>query len=329
MKHGSEYAKRVKKLFQSLVRKYGKLPEVDQADPVEQLLLGILVECTSRQKAESVLKKIMQQMVDLNELRVTPSNELVQIMGDNFPLAQSKAQQISQALNAIRMRQETMDLSLLRQRGRREAREYLESLEGVTPAAAANVVLYSLDGHAIPVDDLTLYILRKDEIVEPAADKHTVQNFLERHINAGDSPAFAMLLNKYVMSKASRVPVEKLPELLDPSLQEASAKVSAAEEPKVETREEQTAMSSSKGSMRAEDKKKVKPSSQSGKSKSVEHPMKSADGGKTKALAKDTAARKNTPKNSKRSSSKKASAKKATTKKSPSGKKRKSKAHKK
>ena len=72
MKHGSEYAKRVKRLFQQLIRKFGRPAETEPTDPIEQLILGILSLCTSATKAKVVYRRLRQHMVDLNELRVTP-----------------------------------------------------------------------------------------------------------------------------------------------------------------------------------------------------------------------------------------------------------------
>ncbi len=215
MKHGSEYARRVKRLFNLLIRKFGKPAAVDSVDPIEQLIIGILSACTSHAKAQAVFRRLRQQMVDLNELRVTPPMELAEAIGDSLPLAKDKAQRIVDALNAIRKRQDSLDLTFLRQRGRREAREYLESLEGVDSATAASVVLYSLGGHAIPVDELMLYILHKDEIVDSSADAAEVQGFLERHISAANAPAFVELMGRHVAS--ARVPPEKLEELVHPA----------------------------------------------------------------------------------------------------------------
>lgn len=236
MKHGTEYAKRIKELYQQMVQKFGKPDATEATDPIEQLIVGILAECTSYAKAHAACKKIYAQMVDLNELRVTPAMELARTIGDTVPLARVKSQRIIETLNAIRMRQETMELDFLKQRGRREAREYLESLEGTSPFAAAMVVLYSLGGHAIPVDDLTVYVLRKEEIVEPNAGPSDVQGFLERHVAAADSRDFAELLNKYVVSKGSRVAIEKLPETLYPQAEpaEPEAPAEAAAEPEPE-----------------------------------------------------------------------------------------------
>jgi hypothetical protein len=138
------------------------------------------------------------------------------LIGDGVPLAQAKAQRIVDGLNDVRRRQDRLDLTFLTQRARREAREYLESLEGMDQAAAASVVLYSLGGHAIPVDDLTLYVLRKEELVDASADAAEVQGFLERHVHAADARTFVDLLGRFVASHGSRVAVEQLDELLNP-----------------------------------------------------------------------------------------------------------------
>ncbi|HOB74364.1 MAG TPA: hypothetical protein PKG54_07550 [Phycisphaerae bacterium] len=216
MKHGSEYASKVKRFYRQLLKQFGK-PEIPApTDPIDQLILGILSSCTTDQKAAAVYRRLREQTVDLNELRVTPAMELAEMIGTGVPLAREKAQRIVDALNAVRRRQDKIDLSFLQQRSRREAREYLESLEGVDKTTAASVVLFSLGGHAIPVDDLILYVLRQEELVDPAADLPTVQSFLERSILAEDAAAFSILLSRYAAQKAGRIPIERLRQLLSP-----------------------------------------------------------------------------------------------------------------
>jgi endonuclease III len=217
MKHGSDYAKRIRRLYHELVKKHGKPVPGEPSEPIDQMLIGILALDSSLSKAQAVYRRLRQQTVDLNELRVTPAIELAQMIGDGVPLAELKARRIVDALNAVRRRQDTLDLSFLRLRGRREAREYLESLHGVGPVVAAYVVLLSLGGHAIPVDNLTLYVLRKESLVDGRADAAAVQGFLERCINASEAGDFTLLLNRHVSAYASRVDLQKLPALLNPS----------------------------------------------------------------------------------------------------------------
>jgi len=216
MKRGSMYAKRIKRLYQDLLKKHGKPEPVEPTDPIEQMLTGILSIDTTIGKGQAAFRKLMADMVDLNELRVTPALEMAQMMGSSMPMALDKARRIVDALNAVRKRQDSLDLTFLRQRGRREAREYLETLDGLVPSVAALVVLFSLGGHAIPVDNLALYVLRKEDLVHPDADIPTVQAFLERHISAADASRFVRLLDHFVIAHGSRVAVEKLPQLLFP-----------------------------------------------------------------------------------------------------------------
>jgi len=216
MKHGMEYAERVKRLHRTLVKRHGKPAASEPTEPIEQMLIGILAVATTSAKATAVYRKLAQQMVDLNELRVTPAIELARLIGPGVPLAADKARRIVAFLNAVRRRQDALDLDFLRQRGRREAREYLESLDGVPRSAAARVVLFSLGGHAIPVDPLTLYVLRKEELVDPSATAGEVQSFLERHVSAATTVEFVVLLGRFVSAHGSRIPVEKLPEFLSP-----------------------------------------------------------------------------------------------------------------
>lgn len=214
MKQGTAYAKRIRQLHHELLKQHGKPPPVDPGDPIEQLLIAILATDCTDSKAVAAYTKLRQQMVDLNEMRVTPAIELAEMFASSLPDAEDKARRIVSVLNDIRRRQDTLDLSFLAQRSRREARDYLESLVGADRFAAARVVLLCLGGHAIPVDNLTLYVLRKEKLVNPTADLAEVQSFLERNVAAADAVEFVMLLGRFVSLHGSRIPVKKLPELL-------------------------------------------------------------------------------------------------------------------
>ena len=161
MKQAQMYARRVRQLYNRLIRQFGKPQIPAPTDPLMQLIEGILAAGAPLSRAQAVARRLCQGMVDLNELRVTPPMELAALIGDSVPFAAEKAQRIVNALNAIRVRQDTLDLSFLQHRGRREARDYLESLAGVDRAAAALVVLYGLGGHAVPVDPVTVLVLKR------------------------------------------------------------------------------------------------------------------------------------------------------------------------
>jgi endonuclease III len=204
MKHGSQYAKQVKRVYNRLVRQHGKPKHDSLADPIEQLLLGVLARGTTETAAAAAMKRLQEGTVDLNELRVASPREMVQLLGENFPSAIEKARDINSILNEIFNRQHELDLDFLRDKTRREAKDYLQKMPGVDACTVARVMLVSVGGHAIPVDENILSYLRKQELVDPEADEAEVQAFLERNIAADDAYAFYTLVRRLAASSRPR-----------------------------------------------------------------------------------------------------------------------------
>ena len=196
MKHGSEYAKRVKRLYNRLRRDSNKSPRVNQTDPLEQLILGILARDVSESKAQAVYARLMGSVVDLNDLRVTPWIEVAEMLSDDLPDAENRARTLVGVLNAIYDRCASVTLSFLRGKPVREARDYLRSLPGIDEYTAARVVLLGLGGHAIPIDETTLQVFRQEELVGPEATLPEVQSFLERHIRATDAASLPVAASR-------------------------------------------------------------------------------------------------------------------------------------
>ncbi|HUW82858.1 MAG TPA: hypothetical protein VMZ31_08685 [Phycisphaerae bacterium] len=205
MKHGSQYAKKVKRVFNRLVRQHGKPKHDSLADPIEQLLLGVLARSTTETAATAAMKSLQEGTVDLNELRVASPREMVQLLGGDFPNALEKARDINSILNEIFNRQHELDLTFLRDKTRRDAKEYLQKLPGVDACTLARVMLVSVGGHAIPVDEHLLAYLRRQELVDPDADVADVQAFLERNIAADDAYAFYMLMRRVAATSKPRL----------------------------------------------------------------------------------------------------------------------------
>jgi endonuclease III len=206
MKHGAEYAKRIKHLYNQLRRQYGKPQPPDHTDPLEQLILGILARGTTDTKAQGAFRRLRENLVDHNELRVTPCVELAETLGTDLPDVEAKARNLVDALNAIYDRHNVVDLAFLRDKSVRDAREYLRSLPGVDEFAAARVVLYSLGGHAIPVDEGMMQVLRKEELISPDATVAEVQTFLERHVPSSEAAEFSSLLHRYTAGRIPKAP---------------------------------------------------------------------------------------------------------------------------
>ncbi len=194
MIRASEYAAKVKRLMNRLRREHGKPPAVEPTDPLEQMLIAILARNATDAGAREAYAQLREATVDLNDLRVTRAADICEIIGNTSPESDARARAIRDALKEVFDRENRLTLDFLRDRGRREARQYLESMKGVDPFAAASVLLFSLGGHAIPLDDAMLEVLRAEEVVHPAADLAAVQAFLERYISAADAQTFTSLV---------------------------------------------------------------------------------------------------------------------------------------
>jgi endonuclease III len=204
MKNGTLYAKRVKKFFSKLRSEHGK-PEIPEADePVNRLMIGLLASEASEVRATRAVAVLRETMVDINEIRVSTATEIAEACGGVVAGDVVGTGHIRRALNSIFQKQHAVTLEHLKKAGRREAKHFLESVDGMDSCAVAHVLLWSLGGHAIPVDRRMYELLKREKLVEPTASVDEVQAFLERNVSAADAKLFCLLMHKAGSRKASR-----------------------------------------------------------------------------------------------------------------------------
>jgi len=209
MRKRLEYARAIKKLFTKLKRAGGKVDFPSFEDPMEQLLHGGLSTFASPSRADAALVKLHDAIVDLNELRVTPIAEIVEIIGVDYPKCRKAAEEVSRILNAVFNRIHGLDLSFLKTSYRRPADAFLNSLDGVGAHAKATVMLCCLKAHVIPVDVYMHAFLQKSGCIPVGASVEDAQKFLARQIKERDAVSFYVLLKRYAATHAPRKPVTK------------------------------------------------------------------------------------------------------------------------
>lgn len=198
MKEGTAYAARLKKAYARLRAGAGSPPVVPDADdPLRRLAVAVLGVGLGDDAAEAAVERMLAQMTDWNEVRVSQVPEILQALGISGPAATNAAQHLRDALQGIYQRENRMSLDRLRNLGRREARAYLEGIKGLDAYAVASICLWSLGGHAIPVDDRLLAALRTEGLVHPEATRDEVQAFLERHVSAADAKGFCVVMRGF------------------------------------------------------------------------------------------------------------------------------------
>lgn len=196
MKDSKQYSQRIKKLFSELKRLGGKVVRPEYNDPIEALVYAALNEGMTPAAAKTAYKKILTHFVDLNDLRVSRTEEVVEALG----LAQNDINEIVQRLNeilqAVFVKHDRLSLAYLKDMGKRQAREVLEKLEPLSPFVIDYVILTALDGHAVPLTKKIRELLKAGGYVHPDAGEKDITSFLERQISASDAYTFHTLLHR-------------------------------------------------------------------------------------------------------------------------------------
>lgn len=175
------------KALASLLKKLkGKEPP-PQRTPTEQLVVAFLNWETTRRQAEQAFDRLMQQMVDINELRVSLEPEVLEVLGEEYPLALQRVTRMREALNEVYRREHDVNMTSVASKGKKEQRAYLESLPGIPPYVVSQVYLLSFGGHAVPVDQKLVALLAREEIVEAGMDAEEVEAFLVRNTKADEA----------------------------------------------------------------------------------------------------------------------------------------------
>ncbi len=201
------------------LRRHYEVPEPESLTPTEQLISGFLLwECASN-RADVAYRRLKQNTVDFNELRVWIPSEVVEVIGPRYPLAFERSCRLRAALNDIFQRQHSIDLSFLRELHKREAREYLDSLAGMVPYVSAQVLLLALGRHIIPVDTQLLNALIREGIIAEGTDLAAASAWLEHQIPAAEAREASLLLQGWLENDATTEPRPAGPAYNDPYME--------------------------------------------------------------------------------------------------------------
>lgn len=175
------------------------LPDMSiYSDPLAVLVQSILMWEATSDLARVAHDRLLEHVIDYNDLRVSLPHELASYIGEEFPLALERSQQLRSVLNAIFNREHGVNLEGLRDQGKREIRKYIESLRGISPYAAARVMMLCYETHAIPVDDQLRRLLVAEGVAEENVSIDDLASWLARQIKASDGVSAHLALQAWV-----------------------------------------------------------------------------------------------------------------------------------
>jgi hypothetical protein len=132
----------VKYITQNLEAAYGVPVNDSPYDPLSELILTILSQSTTDVNSRRAFENLKRRFPDWESARRARASSIAAAIKSGG-LANAKSVVIKSALNEIKKRRGSLDLSFLHTSPIEEAREFLTSLAGVGPKTAACVLLFA------------------------------------------------------------------------------------------------------------------------------------------------------------------------------------------
>jgi hypothetical protein len=196
MKDSKKYAEQVKKFYRSLKRKGPKVKEVVYDDITESLVHAAVLEYMSESVTKAAFKKFGSHFVDFNDMRVSRSEEIVEMLRQDSEEAKKVGSNVIRILASIFRKYNNVNLDSLRKVGKRQSRVIIEKFDGISRFCVDYCMLTALQGHAIPLTEAMIKYLRDNELVHPEAQFDDIEGFLTRQISATNAYEFYSLLRR-------------------------------------------------------------------------------------------------------------------------------------
>ena len=210
-------------------------PEAD--DPVAVMIQSFLLWETTTEKALAAYQKILDRIVDFNDLRVCMPHEIMEMIGMRYPRAQDRCERLRAALRDVYLREHAVNLDSLKSMGKREIKKYVELLDGMTPYVSNRLQLLSYEVHGIPVDDQFRAALVTEGVADSEQSISELSNWLARQIKVEDARQTHFAFQQWIESDRSKLR-SKTP------TRKKTAKKNAGESKTTRTRKKSTTSSS-------------------------------------------------------------------------------------
>ena len=169
---------KVAKCIAILEKEYG-VPQPDERDPVDLLVMTILSQNTSDTNSLRAFAFLKRAFCDYEKV-LAASDEAVADSIRPGGLAEIKARRIKEALARIKQDAGAISLYFLAEMGKEEAMAYLLSLPGVGPKTASVVLLFAFSMPFLPVDTHVYRVSRRLGLLAEDVRPEKAQPILER-----------------------------------------------------------------------------------------------------------------------------------------------------
>jgi endonuclease-3 len=186
---------------QLLTQVYAQLrKEYEPRDPerrpvLEQLLYAICREGATREQADQAFANLRDRFFDWNEVRVSTEYEVEEALA-GLPDARIRSNRIIGLLQQLFEREFRFDLDDLTKEGVKVAVRRLGKFEHANDFCVAFVVQQALGGHAVPLDEPTLRVLRRLGLAEAEPEsQESLRAGVEHVVPKAKAPHFGEMIS--------------------------------------------------------------------------------------------------------------------------------------
>jgi endonuclease III len=173
----------------------GKTAEPETRPVLEQFLYAICREGVTRELADRAFRSLREHYFDWNEVRVSSPRELAESM-DCLPSAEERGQRVVDFLQEVFETTFSFDLESLQKKGLKQAAKQLGRYQAASDYIVSSVIQQSLGGHAIPLDEATLRVIRRLGVFEgEGEDLEALRASLEHQVPKAKGPSFSDALS--------------------------------------------------------------------------------------------------------------------------------------
>lgn len=172
--------------------------QVRASDPVAVLVHSWLLWEASSEQAATAMGKLLDQRVDFNELRVSLPHEVAGIIGKRYPRVEERLHGIRRTLHDLFLRRHELSFAYLEEKGKRDIKAEIESLDGITPFVSARLLRVSFGVHSMPADDQLSALLHEHDVIDEPVEPEDLASWLSTTVKADEAEGAMLALQSAV-----------------------------------------------------------------------------------------------------------------------------------
>ena len=196
MKNSKEYSGKIQKYYLSLKKKYPKPHKVSYDEPLDAVIYAFISQNIAENAAQAASKRFSEYFVDLNDLRVSRVEEIVEVLGVEGAVGKSIGLSLLSVLRAIFEKFNIVSFESLKKMSKRPARQLLEKFVVDNRFVVDYCMLTALRGHTIPLTGQMIEFLKTNSFVDAQASHEEIEGFLARQVSAQIAYEFYFLLRR-------------------------------------------------------------------------------------------------------------------------------------